>query len=56
MGWNWLYFSENYSISDLGKDGHPKRGDFFLNFLDVKRMFAGSELFFLEKVTFRYYC
>ena len=51
MGWNWLYFPENYSINDLGKDGHPKRGDFFPKFNGCKRMFAGSEVFFLENVT-----
>ena len=35
-GWHWLYFSENYSINQIGVDGHPKRGIFFLNFKDVK--------------------
>ena len=35
-GWHWLYFSENYSINQIGVDGHPKRGIFFLNFRDVK--------------------
>ena len=50
MGWNWLYFSENIPLEKIGTDGHPKRGSFYPKFFGCKRMFAGSELFFLDKV------
>ena len=27
-GWHWLYFLETSPASELGADGHPRRGDF----------------------------
>ena len=50
FGWHWLYFTENLSLESIGVDGHPKRGDFFPALNGCKRMFAGSEIFFLNKV------
>ena len=50
MGWNWLYFSDNYSAENLGEDGHVKKGYVFPKFYGCKRMFAGSELLFFDKV------
>jgi len=50
MGWNWLYFSDNHSMENLGDDGHVKRGLVFPKFHGCKRMFAGSELIFFDKV------
>ena len=49
-GWHWLYFSEYFPIQESDEDGHPKRGDFFPLFRGFKRMFAGSELEFLDKI------
>ncbi len=50
MGWNWLYFSDNYSTETLGEDGHVKSALVFPKFYGCKRMFAGSELLFFDKV------
>lgn len=51
-GWHWLYFSENYSINQIGADGHPKRGIFFPKFQGCKRMFAGSKIKFIKDIKF----
>ena len=50
-GAHWIYFNENYSLKELGNDGHPKRGTFFPLLKGYKRMFAGSELFFKKNIS-----
>ena len=50
-GAHWIYFNENYSLKELGNDGHPKRGTFFPLLKGYKRMFAGSELFFKKNMS-----
>ena len=50
-GAHWIFFNENYSLNELGLDGHPKRGKFFPLLKGYKRMFAGSELFFKKNIS-----
>jgi 3-methylfumaryl-CoA hydratase len=40
--WHWLYFLETAPTSDLGPDGHPRRGGFLPPVELQRRMFAGG--------------
>ena len=44
--WHWLYFVEMSPLSDVGPDGHPKRGGFLPPVPLPRRMWAGSRLEF----------
>lgn len=45
-GWHWLYFLEARPASELGKDGHPKRGGFLPPVELPRRMWAGGRIEF----------
>jgi 3-methylfumaryl-CoA hydratase len=42
--WHWTLFAPVARQSGLGRDGHPKRGDFLPPVEQPRRMFAGSRL------------
>lgn len=44
--WHWLYFLPMHRESELGADGHPKRGGFVPPVPLPRRMFAGGRLQF----------
>ena len=44
--WHWLYFLPLHQQSDIGPDGHAKRGGFFPPVPLPRRMWAGSEFEF----------
>ena len=44
--WHWLYFLPAHRQSELGPDGHPKRGGFLPPVALPRRMWAGSRLAF----------
>lgn len=44
--WHWLYFLPLYPQSDVGPDGHARRGGFLPPIPLPRRMWAGSELQF----------
>jgi 3-methylfumaryl-CoA hydratase len=46
-GWHWTYFLDTTRSSQLGPDGHPRRGDFMPPVQLPRRMWAGSRLEFL---------
>ncbi len=46
--WHWLYFLPIAAQSEIGADGHPKRGGFLPPVALPRRMWAGSELVFHE--------
>lgn len=45
-GWHWLYFLEAAPASELGPDGHPKRGGFLPPVALPRRMWAGGRIEF----------
>jgi 3-methylfumaryl-CoA hydratase len=45
-GWHWLYFLEAKPASELGADGHPKRGGFLPPVPLPRRMWAGGRIEF----------
>ncbi|MDQ6638759.1 MAG: acyl-CoA dehydrogenase, partial [Pseudomonadota bacterium] len=45
--WHWLYFLPLYGQSELGADGHPRRGGFLPPVELPRRMWAGSRLAFV---------
>ncbi len=45
-GWHWLYFPTRARHSELGPDGHPRRGGFIPPIKLPKRMFAGARMRF----------
>ena len=45
-GWHWLYFLEAKPASELGPDGHPKRGGFLPPVDLPRRMWAGGRIEF----------
>jgi 3-methylfumaryl-CoA hydratase len=47
-GWHWLYFLETTPASELGPDGHKKRGGFLPPVTLPRRMWAGGRLEFLR--------
>ena len=42
--WHWLYFLPHAPLSEVGPDGHPKRGGFLPPVPLPRRMWAGSRL------------
>lgn len=44
--WHWLYFLPLVAISEIGEDGHPKRGGFLPPVALERRMWASSTLEF----------
>lgn len=44
--WHWLYFIEGARLSETGRDGHAKRGEFLPPVALPRRMWAGSRLQF----------
>ena len=46
--WHWLYFLPIYAQSDIGPDGHAKRGGFMPPVPLPRRMWAGSDFEFHE--------
>jgi len=46
--WHWLYFAAIARHSELGPDGHPKRGGFLPPVPLPRRMFAGGRFEFLQ--------
>lgn len=51
-GWHWLYFLEARRASELGPDGHPKRGGFLPPVALPRRMWAGGRVDFLQPLRF----
>jgi 3-methylfumaryl-CoA hydratase len=45
--WHWLYFLPVYRQSELGPDGHPRRGGFLPPVPLPRRMWAGSRIGFV---------
>lgn len=48
QGWHWLFFLEAKPASELGVDGHPKRGGFLPPVPLPRRMWAGGKIEFLR--------
>ena len=46
--WHWLYFLDAKPASELGPDGHPKRGGFLPPVPLPRRMWAGGRIEFLQ--------
>ena len=46
--WHWLYFLPVYPQSEIGADGHPRRGGFLPPVPLPRRMWAGSDFEFHE--------
>lgn len=46
-GWQWLFFNPAARRSELGLDGHPKRGGFLPPIALPRRMWAGSRVRYL---------
>ena len=44
--WHWIYFLEALPIGELGRDGHPKRGEFLPPVALPRRMWAGGRFEF----------
>jgi 3-methylfumaryl-CoA hydratase len=49
--WHWLYFLPLHRQSEIGPDGHPKRGGFLPPVPLPRRMWAGSRLQFLRPLS-----
>lgn len=49
-GWHWLYFLETQPASELGPDGHAKRGGFLPPVALPRRMWAGGRIEFVRPV------
>lgn len=47
-GWHWLYFLETGPASEIGADGHPRRGDFLPPVELPRRMWAGGRIEFVR--------
>jgi 3-methylfumaryl-CoA hydratase len=46
LGWHWFYFLEARRHSEIGPDGHPKRGGFLPPIPLPRRMWAGGRMEF----------
>lgn len=51
--WHWLYFLECPQRSELGDDGHPRKGDFFPPIANPRRMFVGGRSLVHRKLQLR---
>ena len=49
--WHWLYFLPLHRQSEIGADGHPKRGGFLPPVPLPRRMWAGSRIEFVRPLT-----
>jgi 3-methylfumaryl-CoA hydratase len=49
-GWHWMFFLEAKPPSELGADGHPKRGGFLPPVPLPRRMWAGGRLEFTKSL------
>ena len=49
--WHWLYFLPLHRQSEIGPDGHPRRGGFLPPVPLPRRMWAGSRIEFLRPLT-----
>ena len=49
--WHWLYFLPVARQSEIGPDGHPKRGGFLPTVPQPRRMWAGGRLTFERALT-----
>ena len=49
-GWHWLYFLETTPASELGADGHAKRGGFLPPVTLPRRMWAGGRMAFRHPI------
>ncbi len=49
-GWHWIFFNPFVRRSELGPDGHPKRGGFLPDVGLPRRMWAGGRLNYLAKL------
>ncbi|HTV96237.1 MAG TPA: hypothetical protein VME42_09530 [Steroidobacteraceae bacterium] len=49
-GWQWLFFNPAVRRSELGADGHPRRGGFLPPVELPRRMWAGSRIQYLADV------
>jgi len=47
-GWHWIFFLEAKPASELGSDGHPKRGGFLPPVPLPRRMWGGGRLEFIQ--------
>ena len=47
LGWHWMFFNPTARASELGPDGHPKRGGFLPPVPLPRRMWAGGRLNFV---------
>ncbi len=50
-GWHWLYFNPFVRRSQIGHDGHPKRGGFLPAVKLPRRMWAGGRLTYHDSLT-----
>ena len=50
-GWHWLYFLPTHRQSEIGPDGHRKRGGFLPPVPLPRRMWAGSQIKFQRPIT-----
>lgn len=50
-GWQWLFFNAAARQSELGEDGHPRRGGFLPPIDLPRRMWAGSRLTYRAPLT-----
>lgn len=48
--WHWVYFTPNARSSDIGNDGHPRRGGFLPPIDLPNRMWAGGRLNFQQSL------
>jgi 3-methylfumaryl-CoA hydratase len=48
--WHWLYFLPLHARSDLGPDGHPKRGGFLPPVALPRRMWGGRQFDFISPI------
>ena len=48
--WHWLYFLPMHRQSEIGPDGHPRRGGFLPPIALPRRMWAGSQLEFRSPI------
>lgn len=50
LGWHWMFFNPAARASELGPDGHPKRGGFLPPVPLPRRMWAGGRLKFVASL------
>ncbi|MGI9350237.1 MAG: FAS1-like dehydratase domain-containing protein [Rhizobiaceae bacterium] len=48
--WHWCWYNDAFPASELGRDGHPKRGGFLPPVSLPRRMWAGGNLEFVAPV------